>query len=137
MNRDRYPADWDAISLRIRYERAGGFCEWCGAPDKTWIQRRKCNPAAYVISEKGAQETEELFAPILNFLTVHHLGTDKPDGTKGDRHDKMDVREENLAALCNRCHLFADMDIHQAHAKATRYNKKVAKKAAAGEQPLF
>jgi hypothetical protein len=30
MDKSRYPADWDAISLRIRFERAGGVCEWPG-----------------------------------------------------------------------------------------------------------
>jgi len=30
-NRDRYPADWAAISRRIRCERARNRCEWCGA----------------------------------------------------------------------------------------------------------
>jgi 5-methylcytosine-specific restriction endonuclease McrA len=29
-NRDRYPADWKAISLAVR-ERAGQRCEWCPA----------------------------------------------------------------------------------------------------------
>ena len=28
--RERYPPDWPAISLRIR-TRAGWRCEWCGA----------------------------------------------------------------------------------------------------------
>jgi hypothetical protein len=31
MQRERYPTDWEAISLRIRAERAGWKCEWCGA----------------------------------------------------------------------------------------------------------
>jgi hypothetical protein len=31
MQRDRYPYNWDAISRRVRFERAGGRCEWCGA----------------------------------------------------------------------------------------------------------
>src|SRR5690625_8023058 len=26
-----YPSDWHAISRRIRVDRAGGRCEWCGA----------------------------------------------------------------------------------------------------------
>ena len=30
MDRSKYPADWEAISLHIR-ERAGGRCEWCNA----------------------------------------------------------------------------------------------------------
>lgn len=28
--RPLYPEDWDEISRRIRFERAGGRCEWCG-----------------------------------------------------------------------------------------------------------
>ena len=27
----RYPDDWPEISRRIRFERASGRCEWCGA----------------------------------------------------------------------------------------------------------
>jgi 5-methylcytosine-specific restriction endonuclease McrA len=30
-NRSRYPRGWAEISRRIRFERAGGRCEWCGA----------------------------------------------------------------------------------------------------------
>jgi hypothetical protein len=30
-NKKLYPADWKQISLRIRKERAGDKCEWCGA----------------------------------------------------------------------------------------------------------
>lgn len=30
-NRARYPKDWPEISRRIRFERAQGKCEWCGA----------------------------------------------------------------------------------------------------------
>ena len=30
MNRSLYPDNWEEISNRIRFERAGGVCEWCG-----------------------------------------------------------------------------------------------------------
>jgi hypothetical protein len=30
-DKSRYPADWPAISRRIRFDRAGNKCEWCGA----------------------------------------------------------------------------------------------------------
>jgi 5-methylcytosine-specific restriction endonuclease McrA len=30
-NKGRYPKDWKQISYRIRFERAGGLCEVCGA----------------------------------------------------------------------------------------------------------
>lgn len=29
--KDLYPPDWEKISRRIRFERAAGRCEWCGA----------------------------------------------------------------------------------------------------------
>ena len=29
--KDLYPPDWDEISQRIRFQRAQGRCEWCGA----------------------------------------------------------------------------------------------------------
>lgn len=66
-------------------------------------------------------------------LTVAHLGTVKPDGTPGDKHDKMDCRDENLAALCQRCHLRYDLDEHKANAAITRRNKKLA----AGQLAMF
>lgn len=30
-DRSKYPANWSEISKRIRFERAGSRCEWCGA----------------------------------------------------------------------------------------------------------
>ena len=48
----------------------------------------------------------------------------RPDGTAGDKHDKLDVRDENLAALCQRCHLRYDIREHMANAAATRRRKR-------------
>lgn len=45
----------------------------------------------------------------------------------GDKHDKMDVRDENLAALCQRCHLNFDRDEHAANATKTRERKREAR----------
>ena len=99
--RARYPANWPAISLRIR-TRAGWRCEWCGA------ENGKPNPAT------GSRVV----------LTVAHLGATRPDGSAGDKHDKMDVRDENLAALCQRCHLRYDIQEHVENAAATRRRKR-------------
>ena len=85
-----YPKDWKAISRRIRFERAGNKCEWCGA----------ANHAAHPVTGSYV------------ILTVAHLGIAKPDGTPGDKADLADVREENLAALCQRCHLNFDRPEH-------------------------
>lgn len=108
--RERYPADWAAISLRIR-ARGGWRCEWCGA------ENGKPNPAT------GSRV----------MLTVAHLGTVRDDGTAGDKRDKMDVRDENLAALCQRCHLRYDIGEHTVNAAATRRRKREE----AGQMVMF
>lgn len=104
MQRDRYPVEWEAISKRIRFERAKGCCEWCGAVNG------QPNPRT------GSKVV----------LTVAHLGTAHADGTPGDKHDKMDVRDENLAALCQACHLRYDIKEHVQNAARTRRDKRIA-----------
>ena len=99
---DRYPPNWAEISQRIR-ARAGGKCEWCGA------ENYQPHPVT------GSKV----------ILTVAHLGTPHPDGRPGNKHDKLDVREENLAALCQRCHLKYDLDDHIQNAATTRHKKKL------------
>jgi len=71
------------------------------------------------------------------FLTVHHIGVEQPDGSPGDMHDKMDCRPENLIALCQRCHLLADLSDHVEKAKRTRINKNVKRQREAGQQEMF
>src|SRR3972149_7308041 len=70
-NRGRYPQDWRQISLRIRGERAGWRCEWCGAANG-----------------EPHPDTGSVVVP-----TGAHLN-----------HRPEDCAEENLAALCQRCH---------------------------------
>lgn len=103
MDLRRYPANWKEISQRIRFERARSACEWCGAAH--------------------GQPHPDTGSTVI--LTVAHLGTVRPDGSPGDKRDKMDVRDENLAALCQRCHLTFDRDEHAANAAATRRRRQV------------
>lgn len=49
-------------------------------------------------------------------LTVAHV----------ENHDPMDCREENLAALCQRCHLRHDAKHHARNAARTRARKRAA-----------
>jgi 5-methylcytosine-specific restriction endonuclease McrA len=100
MDMTRYPVDWKTISLRIR-TRDGWRCKWCQADNG------KPHP------ETGSRVV----------LTVAHLGAPLPDGTPGDKHNKLDVRDENLAALCQRCHLRFDADEHRENAAKTRRRK--------------
>jgi 5-methylcytosine-specific restriction endonuclease McrA len=100
--KERYPENWKKISLTIR-NRENWQCKWCGA------KNGKPHPVT------GSKV----------ILTVAHLGTVHADGTPGDKHDKMDVRPENLAALCQRCHLNFDRDEHAANAAKTRRRRKI------------
>lgn len=97
-----YPPDWKQISRRIRFERAMGHCEWCGA----------VHNSPHPITGSNV------------ILTVHHIGVEKPDGSPGDRNDKMDCRDKNLVALCQRCHLRADQDIRVKNMIRTKWRKK-------------
>jgi hypothetical protein len=131
MQRERYPAEWEAISLAIR-ERAGNKCEWCNVPNGAVGARDRRGEwhDAHAIEHMNSTDGEIAFGEfprmVKIILTVAHLGTPHADGTPGDKHDKMDCRPENLAALCQRCHLNYDRDEHMANAARTRLRKKQA-----------
>lgn len=145
MNRSLYPDDWEAISLRIRTDRAGNKCELCSAPNGQHIYRKLSDPGQWSL----LLDDEELYwygedynmkaVPVV--LTVHHIGVDKPDGSPGSPHDKMDCRDENLIALCQRCHLIADMPDHVIKRRATMKQRRLDSIAQAhqdaGQLPLF
>lgn len=126
MDRSRYPADWPAISLRIR-QRDGNRCVHCGAVNGTYMlverdgTRRETSP--------DDSDADEPLAPGQRItkivLTVAHLGTPHADGTPGDVHDKLDVRPENLASLCQRCHFRYDRAEHGANAARTRVRRRI------------
>src|SRR5689334_6543599 len=91
-----YHPDWRAISLRIRKERAGDRCEWCGRANgsawlssdggKTWEEDDDCRDrdVAQALRSYGRKVT-------IVVLTVAHID-----------HDKTNNDEANLAALCQR-----------------------------------
>ena len=98
----KYPADWKAISLKIR-ERSGGRCEChglCGLH-----RNRRCE-------ERNGEKAKWAKGKII--LTVAHLN-----------HDIPDVRDENLRAMCQRCHLRYDVKHHQKNAAETRRKKRI------------
>jgi len=97
-NRDRYPDNWEEISRYIRFERAGGCCEWCGAPHGTEIGRRYSDPA-WIPWDEIAPEHRYEFRKMRVVLTTAHLD-----------HDESNNDPENLAALCQRCHFNHDRE---------------------------
>lgn len=90
MNRKLYPKNWREISSFIRFERAKGKCEECGAP------HNGLRDGAQYFDESFAESFPHLAEEMTRIvLTTAHLGIDKPDGTPGDRSDTMDCRPEN------------------------------------------
>lgn len=126
----RYPENWPAIRQRIR-ERAQDRCEWCGVQNGAVGYRRKVDGVFVPWEEDG--ELPEDGRPVRIVCTTAHLDVDYPDGTPGNKHDKADCRDANLAFLCQRCHLNYDRDEHMANAAATRRQKKIG----AGQLELF
>ena len=113
--RARYPRDWKAISLRIR-ERAGNVCEWCGVPNGALITRdlrltaRRPNGAApWRLHQHSGVCMGERCGATQIVLTVAHLD-----------HTPENCADENLRALCQRCHLTYDAAHHASNARATR-----------------
>jgi len=117
----RYPDNWIEISYEIRFVRAGGRCECTG---ECGTHEGKCDAVHGQPHPRSGSNV---------LLTTAHLGIEKPDGTPGDKHDKMDCRPENLKAMCQRCHLIFDQPEHKFNAANTRRAKKIA----AGQMELL
>lgn len=137
-----YHPDWSRISLEVR-EAAAWQCEWCGASNKKVIRRHKkvekkmlhlgCSKEKreynvdweLVISMPGT----ECYGPELTcdmtwkrlkfhgltriIITVAHLDRDTKNNEK-----------ENLAALCQRCHLRHDIHQHIRNRNYGRYHDR-------------
>lgn len=136
----KYPSNWKSEIRPAILERAYYCCEKCGAANYSvvsWckenkIWNRACGNIlidAYGLGDCTYQEARFLADHwneieddkkwIVIVLTISHLN-----------HDTTDNRMENLAALCQRCHINHDKDYHKANAKATIEKKK-------GLQSLF
>ena len=104
-NRRAYPPDWLAVSRRIR-ERSGGQCECegeCGL-HRTHPGPRRCE-------ERHNQPAKWAQGTIV--LTVAHLN-----------HKPSDCREENLKAMCQRCHNRYDVPHRAKNRSRTRAKKQ-------------
>lgn len=85
-NRDRYPKDWKLRSYFVRFVRARGECEWCGAP-------------------------HGLPHPVTGsivVLTTAHVFDQRPEACSL-------LNLAALCQRCQRCHLHHDRDIHKAN----------------------
>lgn len=103
MKRNLYPKNWKTISHQVRFERAGGKCEWCGVEHDRWVwyhpelvhvksQDVEDGIRWYGISEGNTHQNPE--HGYLVVLTTAHIHDPNPQNCELD----------NLAALCQTCH---------------------------------
>lgn len=91
----KYPENWKTeIRPRI-LKRANHCCERCGVENGSWIRRWKKNAAVYNYDRLG--NISEWGEPIKIVLTIAHLD-----------NKLVDHSDENLQAMCQRCHLTHD-----------------------------
>lgn len=124
-NRARYPNDWPKIRARI-LARAKNCCERCGVQNHAIGGRSRDGvflpalpggesllrlewPKPGEHAACGAGDRVEVLRVFRIVLTVAHLN-----------HTPEDCSDENLQALCQRCHLAHDHEHHQRNAYATR-----------------
>jgi len=94
-NKKLYPDNWGEISERIRYERAGNRCEhWTVDRMGDAIFETRCE----AVNGKPHPETGSTVV-----LTVAHLD-----------HNPANCDDDNLEAMCQRCHLRYDQFHHTA-----------------------
>lgn len=93
-NRKRYPKDWPAISKRIRFERAKGYCECLGECGED----HRCNA-------KHGEPHPRTGSKVV--LTVAHL-----PGREIEQ-----CGDDDLKAMCQRCHLKMDAPMRRAGIK--------------------
>lgn len=100
-NKSRYPRDWKFISNRIRFDRASGRCECTG---QCGLHKgRRC------VEVHGSQAQ---YANGTIILTVAHLD-----------HNPANCSDNNLLAMCQRCHLRYDTELHKRNSAETKRNK--------------
>ncbi len=119
-----YPPNWKTeIRPRI-IARAKNCCEDCGIPNQATVKRKKDGTYRFLsaaewdlvngsikygqYSKAGALKKHG-FTKVV--LTIAHLN-----------HDKLnwDVKDEDLKALCQRCHLLLDINHHTTNRKYGR-----------------
>jgi hypothetical protein len=93
--------------------RAGGRCEWCGARDRYWICRNERGRPFHLPPAVAAKEASAGRRVVRVILTVAHLDRD-PGNNQLD----------NLAHLCQRCHLNHDRPQHVYNARRTRADRR-------------
>jgi 5-methylcytosine-specific restriction endonuclease McrA len=123
-NKGRYPKDWKDVRARI-LERAGNVCEECGVPNKAYGARDQYDEWHNHRDLDGysASHGEGLWPNgyphiITIVLTIAHLD-----------HNPENNSDDNLKALCQRCHNRYDKGHRAANRKRTMQARRAERDA--------
>lgn len=120
-----YPKDWRVIRLRI-LERAQHKCEFCGVPNHIEVMRD--NEGKWLPADEALDQMEKMpywrfceiwgrtQTPTKIVLTIAHID-----------HDIANNSDDNLKALCQKCHLAHDTEQRSQSRKRNR-DKKIGQK---------
>jgi hypothetical protein len=125
-----YPVDWLQISARIRFSVPGphgiGHCWTCGRPhgaeirclqDGRWLDPAS---ASWRDGQGGAVTDPEPADHARGRTTVVVLAAAHLD------HEPSNNSDENLKALCQRCHMLHDLDHHRKLSRLTVLRRRAA-----------
>lgn len=118
-----YPRDWSNISRRVRFERAKGVCEQCGkrhgewvyqGPQGTWQREGQWfDERGHAIEKPPPWPSKQWWSHLRHYgeppkprrvrIVLHTAHLD---------HNPANCTDENLAALCQQCHLRYDVGLH-------------------------
>lgn len=98
-NKMLYPQNWKEISKHRRFVVAGNRCEFCGVENYAkgyWMD------GEFVVTGNGNKPDYPAYKKIIRIvLTTAHLD-----------HNPQNNDDDNLRALCQRCHLIHDLSQH-------------------------
>jgi len=133
-----YPPYWKQFSKWVRFERADGRCEQCGARngylkftavDKNWSS----DPVTFVSPQdpERLDEVRDSYHVVVHtvtmvVLTVAHLDYEGGPCDCKARTGRKCARPDHVLALCQACHLAMDMPKHIANRQETLRTQKDA-----------
>lgn len=109
-----YPPNWAALSVRIRFERAGGRCQGCGRPHLT---RVRCLPDGRWFDEAAQTWRDRRGRPARwpDLIDAVHLRLTRVVLAAAHLdNNPANNRLSNLRGLCQRCHMLHDRPFHLA-----------------------
>lgn len=111
MKRANYPADWEAFSKTVRFERAASRCECVG----------ECGVHHGAVNNDRCPKVHlKVYGDVACILTVAHLNA---KGGFCSCEPRCAILE-HVKAMCQGCHLRYDHERHQLNASDTRDRKR-------------